>query len=133
MTPDFKKVEDTNEVNYRPISILTALSKVYERIMYERLHHAFQNHLSSNMSGFLKHHSFCSALLKVSEDWRRSLDKREADVAVAIHLSKAFDSIDHSLLLTKLWSLLIGLAPHVLLLDGSRELKFMGYVLVTET
>ena len=54
------------------------------------------------MSGFLKHHSYCSALLKMSEDWRRSLDKREAFFAVAIDLSKAFDSIDHSLLLAKL-------------------------------
>ena len=98
VTPD----EDTNKANYRPISILTALSKVYERIMYDQLHHAFQSHLSLNLSGFLKHHSCCSALLKMSEDGRRSLDNKEAVVAVAIDLSKAFDSIDHSLLLTNL-------------------------------
>ena len=83
--------------------------------MYDRLHHVFQSHMLSNMSAFLKHHSFCSAHLKISKD------KREAVIAVAIDLSKAFDSIDHSLLLTELWSLLIGLAPHVLLLDGSQR------------
>ena len=53
------------------------------------------------MSGFLKHHSCCFALLKMSENWRKSQDKRKAVVAVAIDLSKAFDSIDHSLLLAK--------------------------------
>ena len=102
VTPVFKKDKDRNKANYRPISILTALSKVYERIMYDQLHHAFQSHLSLNLSGFLRHHSCCSALLKMSEDWRRSLDNKEAAVAVAIDLSKAFDSIDHSLLLAKL-------------------------------
>ena len=40
--------------------------------------------------------------MKISEDWRRFLDNREAVVAVAIDLGKAFDSIDHSLLLPKL-------------------------------
>lgn len=49
VTPVFKKDEDTSKVNYRPISILTALFKVYERIMYDQLHHAFQSHLSLNL------------------------------------------------------------------------------------
>ena len=69
--------------------------------MYDQLHHAFQSELSLNMSGSLKHHSCCFALLKMSENWRKSQDKRKAVVAVAIDLSKAFDSIDHSLLLAK--------------------------------
>lgn len=47
-------------------------------------------------------HSCCTALLKMTEDWRRSLDKREAVIAVAVDLSKAFDSINHNLLLAKL-------------------------------
>ena len=95
MTPSFKKDEDTNKANYHPI--LTALSKVYERIMYAQ----FQSHLSLNMSGFLKNHSCCFALVKMSEGWRTFLDKREGVVAVTIDLSKAFDSIDDSLLVAK--------------------------------
>ena len=105
--------------------------------MHDQLHHAFQSELSLNMSGSLKHHSCCFALLKMSENWRKSQDKRKAVVAVAIDLSKAFDSIDHSLLLAKFGS--YGLSSSALQLCpltwrfANRKLKFMGYVLVTET
>ena len=47
--------------------------------------------LSLNLSGFLKNHSCCTALLKMTEDWREKLDEREAVAAVAVDLSKAFD------------------------------------------
>ena len=52
-----------------------------------------------SLSGYLRGHSCCTALLKMTEDWRESLDKREAVVAVAVDLSKA---VCHSLLLAKL-------------------------------
>lgn len=96
------KDEDTRKENYRPVSILTAISKVYEKVMFDQLYGAFHEHLSPNLSGFLKKHSRCTALFKMTEDWRRSLDKREAVIAVAVDLSKAFDSINHNLILAKL-------------------------------
>ena len=74
LTPVFKKDEDTRKENYRPGSVLTALSKVYEKVMYDQLYNTFCRHLSQNLSGFLKNHSCCTALLKMTEDWRRSLD-----------------------------------------------------------
>ena len=61
--------------------------------MYE----AFYSRLSPNLSGYLKGHSCCTALLKMTQDWRASLDRREA-----VDLSKAFDSVRHPLLLAKL-------------------------------
>ncbi|PFX22135.1 putative RNA-directed DNA polymerase from transposon X-element [Stylophora pistillata] len=102
LTPVLKKDDDTRKENYRPVSILTAISKVYEKVMFDQLYGAFHEHLSPNLSGFLKKHSCCTALLKMTEDWRRSLDKRESVIAVAVDLSKAFDSINHNLLLAKL-------------------------------
>ena len=84
------------------MSVLTALSKVYEKVMYDQLYNTFCRHLSQNLSGFLKNHSCCTALLKMTEDWRRSLDNRESAMAVAVDLSRAFDSINHNLLLAKL-------------------------------
>ena len=102
LTPVFKKDEDRRKENYRPVSVLTALSKVYEKVMYDQLYNTFCRHLSQNLSGFLKSHSCCTALLKMTEDWRRSLDRRESALAVAVDLSKAFDSVNYNLLLAKL-------------------------------
>ena len=101
LTPVFKKNEDTRKENYRPVSVLAALSKVYEKVMYDQLYKTFSRHLSQNLSGFLENHACCAALLKMTEDWRRSLDNRESAMAVAVDLSKVFDSINHKLLLAK--------------------------------
>ena len=68
LTLVFKKDEDTRKENYRPVSVLTALSKVYEKVMYDQLYNTFRRHLSQNLSGFLKNHSCWTALLKMTED-----------------------------------------------------------------
>ena len=85
--------------NYRPVSVLPALSKVYQRVMYDQIYGTFITILSPNISGYLKGHSCCTALLKITEDWRKSLDEREAVAVIAVDLSKAFDSVCHGLLL----------------------------------
>ena len=51
---------------------------------------------------FLKGHSFCTALIKITDDWRAGLNDRKGIVAMVIDLSKAFDSISHSLVIAKL-------------------------------
>ena len=105
LTPVLKKDEDTRKENYRPVSVLTALSKVYEKVMYDQLYNTFclaTCHKTSLDFLRLKNHSYRTALLKMTEDWRRSLDNRESAMAVAVDLSKAFDSINHNLVLAKL-------------------------------
>ena len=90
--------------------MLTSLSNVFEKVIYDQTWNAFQNVLSSNLSGFMKTHSCCTALLKMTEDWRNSIDNKEAVAAVA--MDKAFDAINQSLLLARLKA--YGFSPHAL-------------------
>lgn len=57
----------------------------------------FHNVLSSNLSGFIKTHSCYTALLQMTEDWKNSIDNREAVAAVAVDLSIALDAVNHRL------------------------------------
>lgn len=57
---------------------------------------------SKNMSGFLRGHSCCTALFKLTEDWRQALDLKKDVVVIATDFSKAFDSICHNLITAKL-------------------------------
>ena len=70
--------------------------------MFDQIYQVFHGKLSPNLSGYLKGHSCLTALLKMTEDWRSSLDNREDVAAVAVDLSKAFDTVCHGLLLAKL-------------------------------
>lgn len=93
--------------NYRPISNLSFLSKTLERVVAEQL----QNYLCSNhlheefQSAYKPRHSVETALLRVQNDILRSLDDGNAVVLLLLDLSAAFDTIDHSVLLTRLYDL----------------------------
>ena len=106
--PAFKKDDPTSKTNYRPINLLSEIPKVFEKIMFDQLYLAFSPIFSENMSGFLRGHSCCTALLKLTEDWRSALDDKKNVAVVAIDLSKAFDSLCHNLLLAKLKSCGVG-------------------------
>ena len=88
-------------LNYRPISILSAIPKLLEKVMCDQLYDVFKSKFSLNMSGFLRGHSCCTALLKMVDDWWLALDSKKITGSIAIDLSKAFNSICHNLLLAK--------------------------------
>lgn len=90
--------------DFRPVSILPALSKCLERIAHNQLYFFFDanNIVSSSQSGFRPHHSTTTALLKITDDIRLAMDKRQITILTLFDFSKAFDCVYHPLLLSKL-------------------------------
>ena len=102
VVPIFKKGDSTIKDNYRPISILPSLSKVFERILFNRMSDFFEGILSKLLCGFRKKYSTQHALLNLLKHWQESLDNKDIVGTILMDLSKAFDSLPHDLLLAKL-------------------------------
>ena len=104
VSPIHKKNDPTNKENYRPITILTHISKVFERILTNQLNSHFRPLFPSDMFGFIQGHNSEMALLKLTQDCRSSIDDRKSTIVVSLDLSKAFDMVEHPLLMKKLKS-----------------------------
>ena len=88
--------------NFRPVTVLPAFAKVFEKIIHMQITEHFESIFHDYMFAYRKFHGCPAALLTLTEDWRAELDKRKVIGAVAIDLSKAFDCLPHELLLEKL-------------------------------
>ena len=102
VTPTFKKDDELCKGNYRPITVLSVLNNISEKILASQLYGFFENILSNFISAYRKNYSCEYALLRLVEDWKTSLDNKEVAAIISLDLSKAFDSIPHDLLLAKL-------------------------------
>ena len=94
--------------NYRPISVLPSVSKVFERIILSQLIPYIENYLSTYLCGYRKGFSTQYALISLIEKWKAILGKKGYAGAVLMDLSKAFDTINHELLIAKLYAYGIG-------------------------
>lgn len=105
----------------RPISLLCILSKILEKVVNFQLTQHFNNYklLSENQSGFRAGHSTCTTLLNILDVLVRALDERLSSILVLLDFSKAFDSVDHNLLIAKL---------HYYGLDNMSLLFFRSYL-----
>ena len=102
VTPIHKKGKKDKKENYRPVSILVVLSKVFERIMFIQMSAFFEDIFNKQQCGFRKSYNTQQCLLKMLEKWKRSVNGVKAFGALLTDLSKAFDCLDHELLLAKL-------------------------------
>ena len=100
--PVHKKDEKNIMKNYRPISLLPIISKLYEKIMYNEINSYVEKILSSYLFGFRKGHSTEQCLIKMLETWRKAIDDKKYAGAILTDLSKAFDCLNHNLLIAKL-------------------------------
>ena len=100
--PLHKEGDVMNKTKYRPISILPSISKIYERIMQRQISTFIEEDLFIHMCGYRKGYSTQHALLTLVERWRKSLDCQGFAGAIITDLSKAFDTINHELLIAKL-------------------------------
>ena len=98
-----KTKHPTQPKDFRPVSILPLFSKVYEKvILYQLLPYIEQKIYNETQSGFRKGHSTATLLMKFRDDIKRAMNANEITLAVLIDYSKAFDTIDHTILLKKL-------------------------------
>ena len=74
VTPVHKKEDATNKTNFRPVSVLLLLSKVFERVIYNQLGKYMDTFLNKLLCGFRKAHSSQHALFKLLQRWQKELD-----------------------------------------------------------
>lgn len=106
ITPIYKKGSKADAVNYRPVSLTSHLIKLFERILRKRIVHHLETHglLSPNQHGFRKGRNCLTQLLHHIDEIMNDLDcDANADV-IYLDFSKAFDKVDHAILLKKLKS-----------------------------
>ena len=116
-------MKTTNKNDLRPISLLLIVSKIYERNMHDDILEYVKNYLSPYLFGYRKNHSTEQCLTIMLEKWKKALDTNLFAGAILTDLSKAFDCLNHELLIAKLEAYGFGEDSCKFILDYLRNRK----------
>ena len=102
--PIYKKGSRLLVSNYRPISLLSNLNKIFEKIIFKRVYNFIEKNeiLYPPQYGFRSKHSTTHALINITEKVRSALDHNKVSCGIFVDLQKAFDTVNHKILLQKL-------------------------------
>ena len=101
-TPVFKKGDQQDAGNYRPITSLIAVDKIFELLLSNQVTSHYDETLYYRMTAYRKRHSCETTLLMLIEDWKQAVDNEQLVSVLSTDMSKAFDSLSHSLTVKKL-------------------------------
>ena len=104
VSPIFKYGSKSDLNNYRPRSVIPTVAKIFEKIISDQLYQYLNENslLNSGQSGFRSLHSTLTALLETNDNWCVNIDRGLLNGVIFIDLKKAFDTIDHEIILKKL-------------------------------
>ena len=107
VTPLFKSGAKDQVENYRPISVLPIVAKIFEKEVHNQFYKYLMdnNLLHSSQHGFRKKRSTQTALIKVVDEWSSNINNGQVTAALFLDLAKAFDTVKHSILVRKLQAL----------------------------
>ena len=93
-----------NTNNYRPISLLSVFSKIFEKLMHQRIYKFLETHniLYPSQFGFHIKHSTSHALINITEEIKHSIDNNKYGCGIFLDLKKAFGTVNHRILIEKL-------------------------------
>ena len=105
VVPIFKKGPLYISDNYRPISLLSIFNKIFEKILHRNLMKFLERHniLFMYQFGYRKLHSITIALTEITDKIKKLLDEGNYVIGIYLDLTKAFDTVNHEILLDKLW------------------------------
>ena len=104
VTSIFKSGSKSNVSNYRPLSVLSVFSRLLGKIGHDQFSKYLKEHnkFAKCQQAFLTLHSTLTSLLSVTDTWFSNIDKRKLNISIFLDLKKAFDTVDHGILLSKL-------------------------------
>ena len=102
VTPVPKKDNSNKLENFRPISILSSFSLIFEQLVYDQIYWHVTNHISPSQHGFLKNKSTTTNLLTLTEEIFAAFDSKSQVDVIYLDFEKAFDKVNHDILLSKL-------------------------------